>query len=159
MNRWIERLTRWAGWISAALLGAIFLVILAGVAARYGFARPLAWTDEVVVVLFVWLVFWTGALVVPAREHVAFEIVFEMLPPAGRRVAGFIGAAITAALLFYATPKTIDFIQFLWREKTPVLSLRLDFVYACFALFIAAAGLRFALRAFDMTRRDWSERL
>ena len=110
MNRWIQRLTRWAGWISAALLGAIFLVILAGVAARYGFARPLAWTDEVVVVLFVWLVFWTGALVVPAREHVAFEIVFEMLPPAGRRVAGFIGAATTAALLFYATPKTIDFI-------------------------------------------------
>ena len=40
-----------------------------------------------------------------------------------------------------------------------MLSLRLDFVYACFALFIAAAGLRFALRAFDMTRRDWSERL
>ena len=40
-----------------------------------------AWTDELAVVLFIWLVFWTGAFVLSIREHVAFDVVYDLLPP------------------------------------------------------------------------------
>ena len=159
MRRAWAALERGAGHVSALLLFTMFVAILVGVAARYLFARPLAWVDEIVVVMFVWMVFWTGAMVISEREHVAFEIFYEMLPPSARRAAGLLGAALTAALLYYALPKTVDYILFIWREKTPVLLLRLDFVYACFALFVAASALRFTRRFLDLARPGWRERL
>jgi len=52
-----------------------------------------------------------------------------------------------ALALLAALPKLWNYISFLWRERTPALQWRLDYVYACFALFIAAAALRFAWEA------------
>ena len=110
-------------------------------------------------ILFVWLVFWTGAFVLRLREHVAFEIVYELLPPAGRRALGFAGAAACAVMLGVSVPKVADFVAFLWRERTPVLQWRLDWLYSCFVLFIAAAAIRFAARAVALLRARWSEQL
>ena len=45
--------------------------------------------------------------------------------------------------LLSALPKTIGYVAFLWRERTAALEWRLDYVYACFPLFMGAAGLAF----------------
>jgi TRAP-type C4-dicarboxylate transport system permease small subunit len=142
-----------AALVAALLLGGIFAVIVVGVVARYGFAHPLAWVDEIAVILFVWLVFWTGALVVGTREHVAFDLVYDLLPPAAQRALGIAGALSCALLLGFACPKIADYIAFLWRERTPVLQWRQDWIYACFTLFIAVAALRFAAQAIELIRR------
>jgi len=145
--------------VAALLIAAIFAVILAGVASRYLFGAPLAWADEIAAILFLWLVFWTGACVLRLREHVAFEIVYELLPPAGRRVLGFAGAAACAMMLGLSLPKIADFVAFLWRERTPVLQWRLDWLYSCFVLFVAVAAIRFAARAIALLRASWREEL
>ena len=59
--KWLRSAERAAAIVAAALVAALFLVLLAGVAGRYVLGRPLAWSDELAVVLFIWLVFWTGA--------------------------------------------------------------------------------------------------
>ncbi len=136
-----------AGAGTALLIAAVFVAILLGVARRYLFGAPLVWIDELTTVLFVWAIFWTGACVLSVREHVSFDLVYQALPP---RVAGFVWRAvcvIVAAALLAALPKLWNFVAFLWRERTPALQWRLDYVYACFVLFIAAAGLRFAWEA------------
>jgi TRAP-type C4-dicarboxylate transport system permease small subunit len=145
--------------VAALLVAALFAVIVLGVARRYLFGVPLIWADEAAAILFVWLVFWTGALVLRLREHVAFEIVYEMLPPAGRRALGLAGAAVCALALGASTPKIVDFVMFLWRERTPVLQWRLDWLYSCFVLFIVAAAVRFAAWAVALMRERWREDL
>jgi TRAP-type C4-dicarboxylate transport system permease small subunit len=151
--KWLRFAERAARVAAAAIVAALFLVLIAGVFARYGLGRPLAWTDEVAVMLFVWMVFWSGAFVLATHEHVAFDIVYEMSPPAVRRVLGVLGAVCAAALLFWALPKIADYVAFLWRERTPVLGLRQDFLYACFPAFIALAGLRLAAHAWALIRK------
>lgn len=142
---------------AAFLLAALFAVIILGVARRYLFGAPLIWADEMAAILFLWLVFWTGAFVVRLREHVAFEIVYELLPPGGRRWLGLAGAVVCALALGASAPKIFDFITFLWRERTPVLQWRLDWLYSCFVLFVAAAALRFAAWAVALLRARWRE--
>ena len=44
----------------------------------------------------------------------------------------------------WALPGSVDYLLFLWRERTPVLGLRLDVIYSCFGLFLAAVILRAA---------------
>jgi len=138
---------RAAAAVSALLVAAVFVAILTGVARRYLFGVPLVWIDELSTVLFVWAIFWTGAFAVGLREHVSFDLVYQALPP---RVASLLwrSVCIVVAVAFLAAlPKFWSYISFLWRERTPALQWRLDYVYACFALFIAVSALRFAWEA------------
>ena len=63
--------------------------------------------------------------------------------------------AIMLAIFLYAAPGAIDYIQFLWRERTPVLQWRLDIIYACFGIFLVAVIGRSAWWLVALMRRDW----
>jgi TRAP-type C4-dicarboxylate transport system permease small subunit len=134
---------RAAAAVSALLVAAVLGVVLLGVARRYLVGAPLSWTDELATVLFIWMVFWSGALAVPLREHVSFDLLVEALPPRAAHIIGIATSVIAGIALLAALPKTIEYVAFLWRERTPALQWRLDYVYACFPLFIGAAGLAF----------------
>ena len=64
-----------------------------------------------------------------------------------RRAIGITVSLLVGLALLAALPKTIGFVAFLWRERTPALQWRLDYVYACFPLFMGAAALRFLWHA------------
>jgi TRAP-type C4-dicarboxylate transport system permease small subunit len=139
--------------VAALLIAAVLGTVLLGVARRYLFGAPLSWSDELSAVFFVWAVFWTAAFAVPLGEHVAFDLVLESLPAALRRGIA-IGASIAVGLaLLAALPKTVEFVAFLWRERTAALQWRLDYVYACFPVFMGAAALRFLWHALQLCRR------
>jgi TRAP-type transport system small permease protein len=138
---------RLAAAISGLLIAAVLATVLVGVARRYVFGTPLVWGDELTTVLFLWAVFFTAAFAVPLADHVAFELVFDALPPGAARAVAIIASTTVGLGLLAAMPKTIEFVAFLWRERTPALQWRLDYVYACFPLFIGAAALRFLARA------------
>ena len=82
-----------------------------------------------------------------AYEHVSFDLVHEALPPRVAQLLWRTVCVLVALALLAALPKLWNFITFLWRERTPALQWRLDYVYACFALFIAAGALRFGWEA------------
>jgi TRAP-type C4-dicarboxylate transport system permease small subunit len=134
---------RAAAAVSALLVAGVLGVVLLGVARRYLLGVPLSWTDELASVLFIWLVFWTAALAVPLREHVSFDLLTDALPACARRWIAIVTSLVVAMALLAALPKTIEYVAFLWRERTAALQWRLDFVYACFPLFIGTAGLAF----------------
>jgi len=134
---------RAAAAVSALLVAGVLGVVLLGVARRYLLGVPLSWTDELASVLFLWLVFWTAALAVPLREHVSFDLLTDALPACARRWIGIVTSLLVGMALLAALPKTIEYVAFLWRERTAALQWRLDFVYACFPLFIGTAGLAF----------------
>lgn len=150
---------RVAAAIAAALVAAVFAAVVVGVGSRYLLGRPLVWADELTTVLFIWCIFWAAAFVVPLREHVAFDLLHQSLPPAVRRGVALAAAALVGLALLAALPKLAGFVAFLWRERTPALQWRLDYVYSCFTLFVAAAGLRFLVQAYRMLTRRWREYL
>jgi TRAP-type C4-dicarboxylate transport system permease small subunit len=133
--------------IAALLIAAVLLAVLLGVVRRYLFGAPLSWSDELAALLFLWAVFCTAAFAVPLREHVAFDLVFDALAPGMRRAVEIVASILVGAALLAALPKTVEFVAFLWRERTAALQWRLDYVYACFPLFLGAAGLRFLWQA------------
>ena len=150
---------RMAESVATLLVAAIFAAILVGVARRYLFGVPLVWIDELTTVLFIWSIFWTAAFVLANREHVAFDLVYGMLPERGRRAVGVVAALLVGIALLAAAPKIGGYLQFLWRERTPALQWRLDWVFACFGFFIVAAGLRFVIQAGRLMTRRWREHL
>jgi TRAP-type C4-dicarboxylate transport system permease small subunit len=141
--------------VGVALFAAMFATFIAGVVMRYAAGRPLTWSDEICVVLLLWSTFWAASFIVKLGEHVTFDILYEAARPRGRRLMALAAALGFGALLLAALPATYGYVAFLWRETTPTLRLRLDYVYACFPLFLAVIGARLLWRGGQLARRDW----
>ena len=78
------------------------------------------------------------------------------MPPGQVRVARLllVGGIFAAAL-----PGVVDYTLFLWRERTPVLGMRMDLVYACFGMFVAAAVVRSVCQIWGLLGSGWREGL
>ena len=60
--------------VSGLLFSALFGVFIVQITARFGFNKPLPWTDEAAVILYLWVILWTAAWVVPERvRHEDYE--------------------------------------------------------------------------------------
>jgi TRAP-type transport system small permease protein len=144
-----------AEFISAALLAATFLVTLAGVFMRYVANRPISWADELGMIMLIWAMFIADSFVTKDSDHVAFDIVWDAAPPGGRRIILILQGALFCAVFAYALPLVADYVLFLWRERTSALEWRLDFVYSCFLIYLAAWAVRLAAKCYAAIFGDW----
>ena len=145
MSAWLRR---GASAVGGCLFLALFGVFIVQIAARFGFNRPLPWTDEAAVILYVWVILWATATMVPQRDQVAFDLVWNSVGPRGRRAMQVAGNLLVGGLALVALPASWDYVRFMAREGTPVLGLPLFWVYLPFVLMLLALVLRcgFAVR-------------
>jgi TRAP-type transport system small permease protein len=141
MRRWLKI---GADAIGAGLFAAMLLVFLVQITARFVFNRPLPWTDELAVVLYVWVILWAAAFMVPWREHVAFDLVYHALGPRTRRGMQIAGALLIGVLAAWALPGSWDYVRFMAREGTPVLGLPFSWVFLPFIALLVALIVRCA---------------
>ena len=159
LERLRQRAVRMAEGIAAAVFALLFLTFVVQVAMRFLFDRPLAWSDELIVVLYILMVFWSAATLLKEKEHVMLDLVYEALPPGGQRLFGLIGAALTAGLLLVLLPEAFDYVRFMHREKTPVLDIPFSYVFAPFILFVAVICLQYIIKFCRLLGRDWQQQL
>ena len=136
-----------------------FLAFVVQVTARFAFDRPLAWTDEAAVILYIWAVLWGAAVVCKDREHVAFDLLYQGAPARVKRGMALLAAVLIGGLAVWALPGTLDYIQFMQRESTPVLGLPLHWVFAPFALLMLALIVRYVIRIYRLLGKHWEQQL
>lgn len=149
MRRW---LTAGADAVGAILFAALFVVFLVQITARFAFERPLPWTDELAVVLYVWVILWAAAFMVPLREHVAFDLVYRVMARRARRVMRIAGALLIGGLAAWAIPGSWDYVRFMAREGTPVLGLPFMWVFLPFMALLIALVVRNAWQLWRLLR-------
>lgn len=130
--------------IGGGLFLTLFVVFIIQIAARFGFNKPLAWTDEAAVILFVWIIMWAAAVMVPEREHVVFDLVWNLAGARARQAMAVAGHLLIGSLALVALPASWDYVHFMRREGTPVLNLPFMYVYLPFVLLLVAIVVRSA---------------
>ena len=145
MNPIRSHLRRFANAVGAGLFAALFLVFMVQVIARFGFNRPLPWTDEVAVMLYVWVILWAAAFIVPEREHVMFDLVWNAVGPRTRKAMRLAGHTMIGGLAAWALPASWDYVFFMRREGTPVLGVPFVWVFLPFVFLLAALVVRSAV--------------
>lgn len=149
-----KRLQGVADAIGTALFAVLFGVFVVQIVARFVFARPLPWTDELAVIVYVWVILWAAAFMVPAREHVVFDLIYNLGGERTRRGMLLLGAVLIGGLAAWALPGTWDYVSFMRREGTPVLGWSFMGVFLPFVLLLAALVVRNAWLAWRMLRGD-----
>lgn len=141
--------------VAGALFLFMFLVFLVEVFFRYVLDSPISWSIEIIMVSFLLMMFWTLTFSLPLKRHVAFTVVRDLLPPAGKRVFALAVHAACAAILAVALPGIVSIALFEQRESTPILHVPLIVTYGAFAVFVAAYVVRLALSVVPLLGRDW----
>jgi TRAP-type C4-dicarboxylate transport system permease small subunit len=133
-------------WAARALGGVLFValfgIFIVQVTARFGFNKPLPWSDEAAVVLYVWIILWSAATVVPEREHVVFDLLWNRVGRRTRQAMRIVGNLMVGGLAAAAVPATWDYVHFMRRESTPVLGISYMWVFMPFVILMLALVLR-----------------
>ena len=159
MKPLLARFRTFAEWVAALLFVAMFAAFLLQVFTRYVLNDPVAWTQEFVLLVYIWIVFWCSAFLLREREHITFDMVFISLPPGARRVLALILTALTGIGFLVALPGTVDYIAFMKIEKSPVMGVRFDILYSIFAVFMAAVVIAAVYRIARLVGRSWPDEL
>ncbi len=128
--------------LGGILFLTMFVVFIVQITARFGFNKPLAWTDELVVVLYVWVILWSAAFIVPEREHVAFDLIWNSASQPVRKAMKIAGNLLLGGLALWAIPATWDYVSFMAREGTPVLGISFRWVFMPFVFLFLALVIR-----------------
>ncbi len=135
MTCWLRHAANTLGGVLFLMLFGVFIV---QIAARFGFDQPLPWTDEAAVILYIWVILWAAAAVVPEREHVVFDLVWNSVSQRARQVMRILGNLLIGGLALVGLPGSWDYVKFMARENSPVLGLPLMWVYLPFVLLLIA---------------------
>ena len=138
--------------IGGGLFLTLFIVFVVQVTARFGFNKPLAWTDEAAVILYVWVILWAAAFVVPEREHVVFDLVWNSVSRRARQAMQIVGNLMIGILALCGIPASWDYVHFMAREGTPVLGVSFMWVFLPFVLLLAALVVRSAWAVWNAIR-------
>ena len=144
--RWLKR---FADAVGGLLFLALFVTFLIQITARFFFNKPLAWTDELAVILYIWVILWASAFIVSEREHVMFDLLWNWGSVGLRRVMRIAGNLLMGGLAVSAIPGSWDYVHFMAREGTPVLGMSFQWVFLPFVLLLLAITLRSAINIWD----------
>ena len=128
--------------LGGGLFLTLFVVFVVQITARFVFNKPIAWTDEAAVILYVWIILWSAAVIVPEREHVVFDLVWNSVNLRTRQVMRIAGHLLIGGLALAALPATWDYVRFMAREGTPVLDIPFMWVFLPFVLLMVALVIR-----------------
>lgn len=139
----------------------LFVVAFSGFAVqifcRYVLNSPLLWTEEVMMIAFIWAVFWAAAFTVQIRDHVTFDVLYDIVSPETRRLMAIFSMLVLIIGFGLLIPATWDYMVFLLRKKSPVLRIPMTWVYGCYLLFIVNFSIQAAWRLGRLFSSGWRE--
>ena len=128
--------------VGGLLYVGLFLTFVIQVTARFGFNRPLMWSDELAVILYIWVVLWGAAFMVPEDEQVRFGLIYDLVPANVQRLMRIAAYLIIGGLSAWALPSSWSYIHFMAREGPPVLGWPIMWVFLPFAFLLVSLVVR-----------------
>jgi tripartite ATP-independent transporter DctM subunit len=108
--------------IPAAVLVALETVILlAGVISRYVFNAPLAWSDELASILFLWLAMLGAVIALRRDEHMRLTTFLGMMSPRRRAWVETLGVVVVIVFALLLLEPAWDHMVDQWVVTTPAL--------------------------------------
>ena len=127
----------------AAMLLVMFAAFILQIIFRYLLNLPIGWTNEISVILWIWIVLFGAAFVVREEEEIRFDLIYAAAPPSARRIMFAISALSLITLYGVSFPATIDYVTFMKVEKSAYLKIRFDWLFSIYLVFVVAVIARY----------------
>ena len=130
LRDWVEL------YIPAASFVIMFIVFVLQIFCRYVLRAPLQWAYEITVSCYLWLVVLGACYAQREHAHVLFTLIYDKMPTRLRAFAACLGNALIFFAFAWSLPTSIRFVDFMKMQKTSVLKIGLNIVYAPYIPFL-----------------------
>jgi TRAP-type C4-dicarboxylate transport system permease small subunit len=117
--------------VAAVVLAILIILTTAGVIFRYIIGSPFTWLEEVQLACMVWIVFAAGGAAFRTGNHVAIEMVVDMMPKKAQKVVEVLISVVVVLTLVYLLVQSFGFLSIFMRSgrSTPMLHIPYLFIY------------------------------
>jgi C4-dicarboxylate transporter, DctQ subunit len=150
MNRVSTRLRTLGGWLYrraenalALMLAVMFFAFILQIVFRYVLNWPVGWTNEISVVMWIWIVLFGAAFVLREEEEIRFDLIYSAVGPQVRRVMLVLSAAAVIGLYGISLPAVVDYVGFMKVESTAYMKIRFDWLFSIYVVFAVAVIVRY----------------
>ncbi len=140
LGRWVYRR---AEDLLAAMLLAMFIAFILQIVFRYLLNLPVGWTNEVSVILWIWIVLFGAAFVIREEEEIRFDLLYAAAGSRARRLMFLASAASLIFLYGISFPAALDYVTFMRVESTAYLKIRFDWLFSIYIIFVIAVIARY----------------
>ncbi len=138
----------------ALLLLSMFATFLIQIVFRYVLNLPLGWTVEYVAIAWLWGILFGYAFVIRDVDIIRLDILYNAVPPNGRRMMDVVGGLVCAGILAWSLPKAYEFVTFMKVERTAYIQLPFDLLFSIYIPFAVAVIVRTLLNVWHAVRGD-----
>jgi C4-dicarboxylate transporter, DctQ subunit len=138
--------------VLAAMLAAMFAAFILQIVFRYLLGWPTGWTNELSVILWIWLVLWGAAFVIREEEEIRVDLLHASVGPGVRRLMFLVAAVALVTLYAISLPAAFDYVSFMKVEKTAYLKIRFDWLFSIYVVFIVAMVVRYLWLGWQVLR-------
>lgn len=132
--RWVRNFVEIIIPIASFIL--MFAAFIWQIFSRYVLNAPVQWAYEITVSGYLWMVVLGACYAQRSRSHVTFTLFYDALKVRGKAVVSFLGNLLILTAFLYAFLPSLDYIKFVALQKTSVLKIGLNIVYAPYVPFM-----------------------
>jgi len=124
---------------------SLFSLFVIQIASRYIFRLPIAWTSELIRILFIWTVLLGALYVLRKGSHVAFTLFYDKKSEKGKLFIRLLGNVLILISFLILLGPTIGYVSGMARIRSSVLRIPYNYVYMCFPIFLVFSSVRLGL--------------
>lgn len=143
MEKRLAWLSRRAEDVAVAMLVVMFASFLVQIVFRYLLGLPVGWTNEISVVMWLWLVPWSAAFVLRERDEIRFDLIYSAAGGRIRRIMTILASLCLLVLYGMSLPAVIAYVRFMRVEKTAYMKIPFDLLYSIYPIFVVAVLIRY----------------
>lgn len=113
--------------VAAAVLAILVVLTFLGVIWRYVLSAPFTWLEEVQMACMVWIVFAAGGAAFRTGNHVAIEMVVDLMPKKLQKVVEILISVVVVAVIGYLFWQSIGFIQMFIKSGRSTSMLKIPY--------------------------------
>jgi TRAP-type C4-dicarboxylate transport system permease small subunit len=148
---------RLASMVAVVAFAVMFAAFMVQIFSRYVLNAPISWTLEVCLIAYVWIVFWSSGILLKERQHIVFDVLYNLAPVKPRRWLAIINTASLFVVFLIALPGVYDYTAFITRRTSTTLHIPMQYVFGGFLIFVIAVVIQAAFRLWRLARSGWEE--
>jgi len=148
----IAWLRRGAEAVLVLMMATMFVAFILQVVFRYAMNLPVAWTDELCTLVWLWGILWGSSFVLRNRDDIRFDMVYIHLPRPVRRAFTVVASGCAVLLLLVSLPAAWSYVTFMRVESSASFGIPLNWVFSIYLLFVVAMAVRHAGIAWEALR-------
>lgn len=128
--------------VQVLMMATMFVSFILQIVFRYFMNIPVAWTEELCVITWLWGILWGASFVTANRDDIRFDVLIGHVSRPVKRWMTVVASVAAVAILLLSLPASWSYVTFMKVETSAAFNIRMDHFFSIYLAFVVAMVVR-----------------